>query len=121
MMIRTKLWTWALGLALACSIAWIFLPGECVVVPAGTSGEFLAGSVFQTFVHPFTFDWVYALYLILKLSPIVLVLMAMFHWKRRFDKLRGVAAMYALALSAAVALHPYRSFSDIQLIIIVSI
>jgi hypothetical protein len=122
MMLRAKLWTVALTLALICSIAWIFVPGECVVHPAGTSGAFLSGSVFRTFVTPFAFDEVYFLYMMLKMSPIALVVLATLHWKRRFDnKLRGVAAIYTLALSAAVALNPYRSFSDVQLIIIVSI
>ncbi|MBI3854279.1 MAG: hypothetical protein HY293_01165 [Planctomycetes bacterium] len=111
----------ALFLALVCAVAWIFVPGECVIHPAGSSEAWLKGSVFATFVHPFAFDWVYLLYLMLKLSPIALVALATVHWQRRFGKLRGVAAMYALGLSAAVALHPYRYFSDVQLIIIVSL
>jgi hypothetical protein len=57
----------------------------------------------------------------LKISPIALVILAAFHWARRFDRLRGVAALYTLALSGAVSLHPYRAFSDIDLIIIVSV
>jgi hypothetical protein len=118
---RSLVWTVALWLALLCVVGWIFIPGECVVQPAGTSDSFLNGSVFSTFLHPFAFDWVYVLYVLLKLSPIALVALATLHWKRRFDKLRGLAALYALGLSAAVALHPYRYFSDIQLIIIVSI
>ena len=121
-MLRAKLWTVALTLAMICSILWIFIPGECVVHPAGTTGAFLTGSIFRTFVSPFEFNEVYILYVLLKLSPIALVLLAFFHWKRRFDnKLRAVAALYTLALSTAVALNPYRSFSDIQLIIIVSV
>jgi hypothetical protein len=121
MLMRAKVWTVALALALICSVGWIFLPGECVVQPAGTADVFLRGSVYSTFVHPFAFDWVHLLYVLLKLSPIGLVLLAALHWKRRFDKLRAVAALFALALSGAVALHPYRAFSDIQLIIIVSV
>lgn len=121
MIIAAKLWTGALYLALACAIAWIFVPGECVVQPAGTSEHLLSGSVFQTLVRPFAFDGVYVLNLLLKLSPIFLVALAGFHWRRRFDRLRGLAALYALGLSAAVALHPYRYFSDVQLIIIVSV
>lgn len=121
-MLRAKLWTLALSLALACCVGWLFIPGECVVHPAGTTGAFLNGSVFRTFVSPFEFDEIYVLYVLLKVSPVALVLLAFFHWKRRFDtKMRAVAALYTLMLSAAVALHPYRSFSDIQLIIIVSV
>jgi hypothetical protein len=121
MLMRAKLWTIGLAAALICSVAWIFLPGECVVQPVGTTDVTLRGSVFSTFVHPFAFDWVYVLYVLLKISPIALVLLAIFHWRRRFDKLRAVAALFALALSAAVALHPYRAFSDIHLIIVVSV
>jgi hypothetical protein len=121
MLIQAKLWTVGLALALICSVGWIFLPGECVVQPAGTANVILRGSVFSTLVHPFAFDWVYFLNLLLKLSPIGLVLLAVVHWRRRFDKLRAVAALFALALSGAVALHPYRAFSDIHLIIVVSV
>lgn len=122
MILRAKLWTVALGLAMTCAVSWLFLPGECVVHPAGTAGAFLAGSIFRTFVSPFEFDEVYALYMLIKLSPLVLVGLATLHWKRRFgNTLRAVAALYTLVLSAAVALNPYRSFSDVHLIIIVSI
>jgi len=121
MLIRAKLWTVTLTVALICTVGWIFLPGECVVHPVGTSKAFLSGSVYQTIVSPFAFDWVYVLYVLLKLSPIALVGLAALHWRRRFDKLRAVAALFALALSAAVALNPYRALSDIHLIIVVSI
>lgn len=121
MIIAAKLWTAALFLALACVVGWIFIPGECVVQPAGTSEDPLSGSVFHSLVRPFAFDGVYVLNLLLKVSPIFLVALASVHWRRRFDRLRGLAALYALGLSAAVALHPYRYFSDVQLIVIVSL
>src|SRR5215831_4233628 len=121
MLWRTKIWTMALYLASLCSIGWIFIPGECVVEPVGCPEGFLRGSVFSTLFHPFAFDGTYVLNLMLKLSPIALVLLAAMHWARRFDNLRGVAALYALALSGAVALHPYRAFSDVDLIVIVSV
>lgn len=121
MLMRAKVWTLSLYLALACAVGWIFIPGECVVQPVGTSDTLLKGSVFSTFLHPFAFDGVYVLTLLLKLSPIALVALAAMHWQRRFDKLRAVAALYALLLSAAVALHPYRAFSDVELIIVVSV
>jgi len=111
----------ALMLAAVCAVGWLFIPGECVVEPVGSPDGFLRGSVFSTFVHPFAFDWVYILNLLLKLSPIALVLLATYHWQRRFDHLRAVAALYTLGLSGAVALHPYRAFSDVDLIIIVSV
>ena len=111
----------ALVVASACSIGWIFIPGECVVEPVGTPNGFLRGSVFSTFIHPFDFDWVYVLNVMLKLSPIALVILAGYHWARRFDHLRAVAALYALGLSGAVAMHPYRAFSDVDLIVIVSV
>jgi hypothetical protein len=121
-MLRAKLWTVALAIALVCTLVWIFLPGECVVHPAGTTGSFLTGSVFRTFLSPFHFDEVYALYVLLKIAPIALVVLAFLHWKRRFgNALRAVAALFTLALSAGVSLNPYRSFSDVQLIIIVSV
>ena len=121
MLLRAKVWTLALLVAGLCSVGWIFIPGECVVEPVGSPDGFLRGSVFSGFVHPFAFDWVYVLNLMLKISPIALVILAAFHWARRFDRLRGVAALYTLALSGAVSLHPYRAFSDIDLIIIVSV
>src|SRR2546421_3980513 len=121
MLLRTKVWTLALNVALLCSVGWIFIPGECVVQPVGSSDAFLPGSVFSTFVHPFALDWVYFLNILLKLSPISLVVLAAFHWSRRFNKLRAVAALLALALSAAVAFHPYRAFSDIDLVIVVAV
>jgi hypothetical protein len=121
MLLRTKLWTVALLVAMCCSIGWIFIPGECVVEPLGSPGSFLRDSIFYTFLHPFAFDGVYILNLMLKISPIALVLLAACHWARRFDKLRAMTALYTLALSAAVVLHPYRDFSDVDLIIIVSV
>lgn len=121
MLLRARLWTVGLVAALLCSVGWIFVPGECVVHPAGMSGSLLSGSVLWTFIHPFSFDGVYALNVFLKLSPIGIVVLSVFHWNRRFDKLRGLTALYALSLSAAVALHPYRTFSDVQLIVIVGI
>jgi hypothetical protein len=121
MLLRAKVWTMALMVAAACAVGWIFIPGECVVEPVGSPDGFLRGSVFSTFVHPFAFDWVYALNVLLKLSPIALVILAAYHWQRRFDHLRAVAALYALGLSGAVALHPYRAFSDIDLIVIISV
>jgi hypothetical protein len=121
MLLRAKVWTLALLMALVCSVGWIFIPGECVVEPVGSADAFLHGSVFSTFLRPFAFDWVYVLYLLLKLSPIALVALAAFHWSRRFDKLRAVAALFTLVLSGAVALHPYRAFSDVELIIVVSV
>ena len=121
MLLRARLWTIGLIGALICSVGWIFVPGECVVSPAGSSGAFLRGSIFYTFLRPFAFDGVYVLYLALKLSPIGIVVLASFHWRRRFERLRAFTALYALALSAAVALHPYRTFSDVQLIAIVAV
>jgi hypothetical protein len=121
MLLRAKVWTMALILAGVCSVGWIFIPGECVVEPVGSPDGFLRGSVFATLVHPFEFDPVYFLNLLLKLSPIAIVILAAYHWQRRFDHLRAVAALYALCLSGAVALHPYRAFSDVDLIIIVSV
>lgn len=121
MLFRAKVWTVALTLAMISAVGWILLPGECVVQPAGTSNIFLHGSILSTFIHPFAFDWVYALMVSLKLGPIALVGMAIRHWHQRFGKFRAVAALSALALSGAVALHPYRAFSDVGLIIIVAI
>ena len=121
MIVRAKLWTVALALAMVSAVGWIFIPGECVVQPLGSSEGFLRGSVLATLVRPFAFDGVYVLNLMLKLSPIALVALAMAHWTRRFEKLRAVAALYTLALSGAVALHPYRAFSDVDLIVIVSV
>jgi hypothetical protein len=121
MLLQTKLWTMALAAAMLCSVGWIFIPGECVVEPLGSPGSFLRDSIFYTFLYPFAFDANYVLNLMLKISPIALVVLATCHWARRFDKLRAVAALYTLALSAAVVLHPYRAFSDVDLIIIVSV
>lgn len=121
MMLRAKVWTLALYLAFLCAAGWIFIPGECVVQPVGSSNSIWNGSVLHSFIYPFAFDWVYVLNVLLKLSPIALVILAALHWQRRFDKLRAVAALYTLLLSAAVALHPYRAFSDVGLIIVVSI
>src|SRR5947207_6886950 len=98
MLLRTKVWTLSLAVAAACSVGCIFIPGECVVEPVGSPDGFLRGSVFSTFVHPFAFGWVYVLNVLLKLSPIGLVVLALYHWQRRFDHLRAAAALYALGL-----------------------
>jgi len=121
MLLRAQLWTVALTIAFFCSFAWILLPGECVVRPPGTDGTLLPTSILGTFLHPFSVDEIYGLYVFMKLSPIVIVLLAALHWKRKFDRLRAVTAFYALILSAAVAFYPYRTFSDVQLISIVGV
>lgn len=121
MLLRARLWTVALVLAMICSVGWIFIPGECVVQPVGATEAFLSGSVFCTVLHPFAFGWVHVLYTLLKIAPVALVVLAIFHWRRKFDHLRAVSALFALALSGAVALHPYRAFSDVELIIVVSV
>jgi hypothetical protein len=121
MLHRAQLWTLALLMAFICSVAWILLPGECVVRPAGTVGTLLPTSILGTFLHPFSVDEVYGLYVFMKLSPIIIVVLSALHWKKRFNKLRAATAFYALIMSAAVAFYPYRTFSDIQLIAIVGI
>jgi len=121
MLLRAQLWTVALIGALLCSVAWLLLPGECIVRPAGTSSSMLANSILGTFFHPFAVDEVYVLYVFMKLSPLVIVVLSALHWKRKFDKLRAATAFYALVLSAAVAFYPYRTFSDIELIAIVGV
>ncbi|HLY08185.1 MAG TPA: hypothetical protein VKW04_02660 [Planctomycetota bacterium] len=118
---RDQLWSVALTGAFLCSVAWIVVPGECVVRPAGTDDTLLPMSLLGGFLHPFSVDEIYVLHFFLKTSPIAIVLLAVLHWKRRFDKLRAATAFYALVLSAAVALYPYRTFSDIQLIAIVGV
>lgn len=120
-MIRAQLWTVALIGAFLCSIGWIVLPGECVVRPPGTDGSMLGTSILGTFVHPFSRDEIYLLYVFLKLSPVIIVILAALHWRRKFDKLRAPTAFYALVLSAAVAFYPYRTFSDVELIAIVGV
>lgn len=121
MLIRAHLWTVSLAVAFAASLAWVLLPGDCVVVPAGAESRFLARSILGTIVHPFAVDWVYLLNMTLKLTPIGIVALAFLHWTQRFDKLRAATALFAMILAAAVTFHPYRSFSDTHLIIIVSI
>lgn len=118
---KSLLWTVALSGALVCSLAWIVLPGECVVRPSGTDGTLLPGSLLGGFLHPFAFDEIYFLHLFMKLSPIVIIALAVLHWTRRFDRLRGLTAGYAVVLSATVAFYPYRTFSDIELIAIVGV
>jgi hypothetical protein len=118
---RAQLWTLALIVAGVSSIGWIVLPGECVVRPAGTGGDPLASSILGTFLHPFSVDEIFGLYVFMKLSPLFIVALAVLHWKRRFDKFRGITAIYALVMSAAVAFYPYRTFSDVQLIAIVGV
>lgn len=121
MILRAHLWTVALIGALLFSLAWIMLPGECVVRPAGTNGTLLPTSILGTFLHPFEVDEIYVLYVFMKLSPLFIVGLAWMHWKRRFDKLRAPTAFFALILSAAVAFYPYRTFSDTELIAIVGV
>jgi len=118
---KTKLWTVALAAALGCALAWIIVPGECVVRPAGTNGTWLKGSLLGTFLHPFTVDEAYVVTMFLKLSPIAIVILAVLHWKWRFDRLRAATAFYALLLAAAVAFSPHRAFSDVELIAIVGV
>ncbi len=118
---RAHLWTLALAAALGCTLAWILVPGECVVSPMGTSGVWLRRSLLGTFLHPFAVDEAYGVTLFLKLSPLVIVIFAVLHWRRRFDRLRAVTAFYALLLAAAVAFSPHRLFSDVQLIAIVGV
>lgn len=120
-MLRAQLWTVALSVALLCSVGWLFLPGECVVRPLGTSGFFLNTAIIATFFHPFSVDEIYLLYVFLKISPVLVVILAILHWRNRFGKLRAVTAFYALVLSSAVAFAPYRTFSDVELIAIVGI
>jgi hypothetical protein len=121
MLLRAQLWTIALLVAFIGTIAWILLPGECVVRPEGTDGTLLPTSILGTFLHPFAVDEIYLLYVFMKLSPLVIVVLAFLHWRRKFEKLRAFTAFYALILSAAVAFYPYRTFSDIQLISIVGV
>jgi hypothetical protein len=118
---KAQLWTLALAVALGCSVAWIVVPGECVVRPAGTSDIWLKGSLLSVFLHPFTVDEAYGVILFLKLSPIVIVVLAVLHWRRRFDRLRAFTAFYTLLLAAAVAFSPHRLFSDVQLIAVVGV
>ena len=49
----------------------------------------------------------------------MILILAVLHWRRHFEKVKSATALYAMVLSAAVAFHPYRSFSDAQLIAIV--
>lgn len=121
MLVRAQLWTVALAGAFLCSLAWLLLPGDCVAVPAGSAERFLPTSIVGTFLHPFSVDEVYAIYVFLKLTPVAIVVLASFHWFQRFERLRAFSALYTMVLSAAVAFHPYRSFSDTQFIIIVGI
>lgn len=121
MVLRAQLWTVALIGAFVCSVLWILVPGECVVLPAGTTGAFLRTSILGTFLHPFSVDAIFLLYMFLKISPVLIVVLATLHWRRRFDKLRAATAFYALVLSAAVAFNPYRTFSDVHLIGIVGV
>jgi hypothetical protein len=121
MMLRAHLWTVSLLGALVCSVAWILLPGECIARPPGTSGTLLPTSILGTFLHPFSVDEIYLLYVFMKLSPLFIVGLAWLHWNRRFDKLRAPTAFFALILSAAVAFYPYRTFSDTELIAIVGV
>ena len=118
---RDQLWTAALAVAFICALGWIVVPGECVVRPVGTDGALLRDSILGTFLHPFAVDEIYLLYVLLKMSSVTIVILAVFHWRRRFEKLRAPTALYAMLLSAAVAFYPYRTFSDIELIAIVSI
>src|SRR5579859_1954900 len=118
---RAQLWTLALTAASLCAIAWILLPGECVVRPVGTGDTLLPTSILGTFLHPFAVDEVFVLYIFIKLSPLMIVGLAILHWKRRFEKLRAFTAIYAIVMSAAVAFYPYRTFSDVQLISIVGV
>jgi hypothetical protein len=121
MLHRAQLWTSALLVAFVCSLAWILLPGECVVRPEGTDGTLLPTSLLGTFLHPFSVDLIFGLHVFMKVSPIVIVVLAALHWKKKFDKFRAVTAFYALVMSAAVAFYPYRTFSDAELIAIVAI
>jgi hypothetical protein len=118
---KAQLWTVALIAALLCAVAWFVVPGECVVRPPGTDDTLLPGSLLNAFLHPFAVNELYFLFLFLKVSPIVIVLFAGLHWKRRFDRLRAFTAFYAIVLSAAVAFNPYRTFSDTELIAIVGV
>jgi hypothetical protein len=120
-MLRAQLWTVALIGAFLCSLGWIVLPGECVVQPQGTSGSLLQSSILSTILHPFAMNEIYLLYIFLKISPIVVVILAALHWNQKFEKLRAPTAFYALVLSAAVAFYPYRTFSDVDLIAIVGV
>lgn len=118
---KTQLWTIALSIALGCALAWIVVPGECVVRPLGTNGIWLKGSLLSTFLHPFAVDEAYGVTLFLKLSPIVIVILAVLHWRRRFERLRAFTAFYTLLLAAAVVFSPHRLFSDVELIAIVGV
>jgi hypothetical protein len=73
------------------------------------------------FLHPYTFDLIYVLALFLRFSPIFIVLLALAHWKYGFGRLRAFCAFYALLLATATAFHPFRYFSDVDLIVIVGI
>jgi hypothetical protein len=121
MLFRNQLWTAALAVSFLCAVAWLVLPGECVVVTAGDSDRFLPTSIVGTFLHPFSVDDVYAMYLFQAVTPLILVVLAGLHWRSQFEKVRAATALYAMVLSAAVAFHPYRSFSDAQLIAIIGV
>ena len=118
---RSHLWSGALSVALFCAMAWLLVPGECVVCPYGSADAPLGRSLLASFVQPFANDWTQVLHIFLKVSPIGIVLLAFLHWKRGFRSLRVLTAFYALVLAAAVAFHPYRMVSDTDLIAIVGI
>ena len=94
---RDQLWSVALALAFLCVMAWLLVPGDCVVRPAGSSGAVLRRALVGGYLHPFATDEGYFVNIFETLSPVVIVCLAVLHWRRRFDKLRALTRTLASA------------------------
>jgi hypothetical protein len=112
---RSRLWSVALWTALVLAWGWLLLPGVCVVLPAGTSEHPLARSVLLSILRPFRREWGYLLDVAFAIGPLILVLLAMAHWRRMNVLVRSGAVLFALLFSAMFAFHPARRMMDLML------
>jgi hypothetical protein len=112
---RSRLWSVALWTALVLAWGWLLLPGVCVVLPAGTSESLLARSVLLSILRPFRKDWEYPLEVLFAFGPLILVLLAMAHWRRMTWLVRSFSVVFALLFSAMFAFHPARRMMDLML------
>jgi len=112
---RSRIWSAALWAALVLAWGWLLLPGTAVVLPAGTSGWLFHRSVLLSVLHPFRRDWVYPLDVALATGPLILVLLAMAHWRRMATLVRAFSVVFALVYSAMFAVHPARRMMDLML------
>jgi len=118
---RASAWTAALGVAMILALAWLLVPGRYVVQPEGTWDHPLARTVLLSLLRPFEPGWGNLFEVAYGLGPVILVLLAFAHWRRKATLVRVIAAGYAVLLSAVLTFHPARRLQDLMLMGVVGV